>query len=172
MALIQANFLYAGENDIAISDANLYMFPFEIKESIPLLTLNLFKNEGNSAKTVSHYFGIYSLTGSSLSIANSLTITTPLSSNVRWFSATNTSIAQTLTAGNWWLGYLMSTSSNSNISLRGASNINPGNSFPGSFIGGRLSVTTNGLPASVATNDFDITGSDAMNVPNIIIVSA
>ena len=172
MALIQANYNYVPGNNVSVSDANLYMFPFEIKETVQLLTLNLAKSEENSAKTVSHYLGIYSLNGVSLSIANSLTVTTPLLDNLVWFSFTNTSIVQTLTVGNWWLGYLMSTSSNSNISLRGGFTVNPVNSFPGSFIGGRLSVTTSGLPASVATTDFDITGSDAMGTPIIVIIGA
>ena len=46
-----------------------------------------------------------------------------------------------------------------------------GNAFPGGFIGGWGTVTTNALPLSEAISDLDITGGLELEVPIIIISS-
>ncbi len=170
MALIQANYNFIPTRNISVVHGTLYMFPFHVIETVPLQTLNILFTQGNSAKSVTFSLGIYSLTGGTLSIANSLGETVSNLSNVRWFPRfTATSAAQTLTQGNWFLGFLMSTSSNSNISLRGGFSHLPINAFPGGFIGGAFTASTDALPASLATSDFDTTGNSEMGTPIIII---
>ena len=48
--------------------------------------------------------------------------------------------------------------------------INPLNAQP-TFIKGRMTATTGVMPASIATSDLDITGTDAFRQPYIIITA-
>ena len=151
------------------SNGTLSFVPFTPSDSISIGTLNFYVSRSSGSKTLS--IGLYSLTGSSLSLANSWSLNT---SNTQgpYVSLTATSAGQNITPGNWWLGILYSSGTDqSRFAFYGQSTINPGNAFPGGFIGGRMTASTAALPASIATSDLDITGSDAMMI-HIIILTA
>lgn len=160
-----------------ISANTIYFVPFNIEDSISFNTLNVLLSVGgtNSQQSITFNFGLYSLTGSTLSITNSISVTDSVGSFLnqnpeKYLSFTATSATQNITPGTWYFGIRLSTSGGtSRISLYGGVINNPGNVFQGSFIGGRMTVSSSVLPASVATSDLDVTGLDAMFVPYILI---
>ena len=173
---------------IRFTSINLHtmsFFPFNINDSISLKTVNLIWRGSNTntlnAQSARLSMGLYSLTGSTLSLANSLELTNINiaaggggNSVQTAISISTASATQNITPGTWWWGIIMgSTTSNGlrSFSLLGGFTAGPGNSFPGSFIGGAQTVSTSVLPASVATSDLDVTGLDAMFVPMIILSS-
>ena len=172
----EQNFNYWEGKVTLVNNATLSFIPMEIRDSVSLNTFNIGLIWGSSSSngTFSASIGLYSLTGSSLSIINSFSGSRTLTSGGvnpfnGFFSITTASATQNITPGNWWLGLLFSISQNTILSLVGALTANPANAFPGSFIGGAMTDSTNALPASFATSNLDITGSDAMFVPSIII---
>ena len=166
------NFNYIPSEFNIISNGTLSFVPFELADSISLLTMNLGISNSSANITYTFSVGLYSLNGSSLSLANSLSASQSKSNSViGYFSMTATSAAQNITPGNWWFGILVSTGGNSSVALIGQTTVNPGNAFPGGFIGGRMTASTSALPTSYATSDLDVTGSDAMNIPMIILNS-
>ena len=166
------NFNYIPSQFKIISNGTLSFVPFELADSISFLTMNLGISNSSANMTYTFSVGLYSLTGSSLSLANSISASISRSNSVRgYFSLTATSAAQNITPGNWWFGILVSTGGNSDIELIGQTTVNPLNAFPGAFIGGRMTASTAALPASYATSDLDTTGDDAMNIPMIILSS-
>lgn len=157
-----------GGNNYVVSNGTLFFFPFVLLSSISLGILNFKGSASSGTKTLS--IGLYSLNGVSLSLANSLSgaFNSSITHN-RYFSLTATSATQNITPGNWWWGFLLSTAGASNFSLEAQSSVNAGNAFPGSFIGGIMTASTNALPTNYATSDLDITGSDALTIPTIIL---
>lgn len=117
-------------------------------------------------------FGLYSLNGSTLSLANSasaanLIITTAYS----WISMV-TSATQNISPGAWYFAanLFSGVGDHTSVSLFGNSSLNIGNAPP-VFVRGRMTASTNAMPASIATSDMDITGSDATRQPYIIITA-
>lgn len=163
--------------EISVSSNNVgsvRLFPFLIHDSISWNTINIALRgsgaAGGGSLTLS--IGLYSLNGSTLSLANSASqqLTGPSGGSEGYHSIVNTSATQNITPGTWWLGFNISNSNWNNVSyLGGNMTFGIGNAFPGSFIGGRMTVSSSVLPASVATSDLDITGNDAMFVPYIIL---
>jgi len=153
-----------------LSNGTITFFPFNVGDSISFLTLNYRVNNSQASWTRTHSVGLYSLTGSSLSIENSIsgsfsgTFNNPL-----FFTLTATSKAQNITPGTWFFGILVSTGGVSSHAIGGDFSNNPENAFPGSFIGGVMTDSTSALPSLMATSNLDITGLDAMFVPYILI---
>ena len=172
----QHNGLVMNQN-LIINNGSLSFFPFLINDSISWVNFNVAMVYGASgSKTQSLSVGLYSISGSSLSLTNSITgsfgiTATGQALNRFWFSATATSATQNINPGNWYFGILFSTvGASSNISFGvGASLASAGNAFPGGFIGGAMTNSTNALPSSIATSNLNITGIDAMFIPCIII---
>lgn len=167
----EQNFEYLpGFAHITINNGTLTFFPLNIRDSVSFNTINLAASYVSSDQTHTFSLGLYSLTGNTLSIANSASRTfAPGGTGAGYISIANTSATQNITPGTWWMGLVASTSSRSNASLVGATTINPQNAFPGSFIGGEMTDSTNALPSSYATSNLDVTGNDAMVVPMIIL---
>ena len=166
------NFGYEAPDFMGISNGSLSFFPFNCYESISLLSVNLAFTAINSAQTRTVSLGLYSLNGSSLSIANSLSVTFTNASSRVAIVLTATSAAQNLTPGTWFWGFLASTAGDSRVSIYAATaNIAAGNAFPGAFIAGRMTASTNALPSSYATSNLDITGADALSIPQIILTA-
>lgn len=121
-------------------------------------------------------FGLYSLNAGTLSLANSaggeITIETAAAAFTSWISL-NTSATQNITPGTWYFALMDASSGGVNWALQMFfnSSINPGNAIPGGFLMGRMTATTGAMPASMATSDLDITGSDAIRQPYIIITA-
>ena len=157
------------ESSSAMSNGTLRFIPICPSDSISIGTLNIMNARAAGTKTLS--IGLYSLTGSTLSIANSWSATISGSLVQNYVSLTATSATQNITPGNWWLGMLISTSGTSNFSLVGQTIINPANAFPGGFVQGIMTDSTNALPSSYATSNLDITGNDAFMVPYIILTA-
>ena len=158
-------------DDLArVSNGTLSFFAFNVFDSISLNTVNIAFSMSNAVNTQSVSLGLYSMNGSTLSLANSLsnTRTAGAGSSV-YLGFTNPSSAQNITPGTWYWGILISTAGNSALDLIGQSVINALNGFPGAFVGGRMTDSTAALPASYATASLDITGNDATMVPYLII---
>ncbi len=152
------------------SNGTLSFVPMSPSDSVSFNKLNFYMSAGSNA-TFTLSIGLYSLTGSTLSITNSMSRSITLSNFRGYVSLSATSVAQNITPGTWWLGLLVSTGGNSSVAFVGQSFVNPGNAFPGGFIGGRMTDSTNALPASYATSNLDVTGTDAMSVPTIILTA-
>jgi len=118
-------------------------------------------------------FGLYSLNGSTLSLANSAGIQLNITSTpISWISMV-TSATQNISPGGWYFGFNIFTNGvlpHTSASFFGNTSINPGNINPG-FFRGRLTASTNAMPASIATSNMDITGADANSQPYIIITT-
>ena len=155
----------------AVSDATVTFARFNVDDSVSFKTMNIAVSaSATDNQTVSFSVGLYSLNGSTLSLTNSISRTIQITTTRGYFlSLTGTSATQNITPGTWWFGFLIRTGAS--LSLRGASTVDPANAFPGSFIGGRMTVSTAALPGSYATSDLDVTGADAMFIPNIILSS-
>ena len=137
----------------------------------------MFSAQGTTAKTATISFGLYSLTGSTLSLANSASQSTnPTANQLSWVTLV-TSATQDITPGNWYLAIMSSSSSNSRMSF--ICNTNAGDFlangvYGGVFVRGFLSVSTSALPASIATSDLSKEGSGFanaayLNYPYILI---
>ena len=118
------------------------------------------------------FFGLYSLNGSTLSLANSASQEVSMAdASTKWVSLV-TSATQNISPGAWYFGFVYSRSAGGGeMSFYGNSSINPGNAIPGGFLMGRMTASTGAMPASIATSALDITGSDATRQPFIIITA-
>lgn len=151
---------------LRFTNGTLIFGPISPQESISWNILNLPFSNASGSKTLS--IGLYSLNGGTLSLANSASRNLT-GAAAGWLSITDTSATQNITPGNWWLGIVISTSGTSNFSISGATLAALLNAFPGGFIGGRMTDSTNALPSSYVTSDLDTTGNDAIFSPNIIL---
>lgn len=129
-----------------------------------------------SSRSLSIEFGLYSLNGSTLSLANSASRQLTFSeASTNWMSMV-TSATQNITPGTWYFALNQVSSAtdaglDGNMSFYGNSSINPANAIPGGFLMGRVTASTTAMPASIATSDLDITGSDAIRQPYIILTA-
>ena len=118
--------------------------------------------------------GLYSMTGSTLSLANSANAAINVSTNgISWVSLV-TSATQNISPGNWYFAANILTSGvlpHTSASFFANSSINPGNADPSALMRGRMTASTNAMPASIATSDLDITGSDSNRQPYIILTA-
>ena len=168
-------------NAVSIPNASLTFFTIMLTDSISFKTFNIMWAHGGgntSNKTYSLSVGLYSLTGSTLSIANSISGTfTHSVSGQRggYMSISDTSANQNITPGTWFFGLLFSTThaggAAGSLQLRLGLTANPGNVFPGGFIGGAMTDSTGVLPSSLATSNLNITGATALRVPTIILTA-
>src|SRR3990167_958303 len=136
---------------LTVNNGSVTFCPFNLYDSISFKTLNIAVTVGGTSVSLTFSLGLYSLTGATLSIANSISGTSTIDVNDSpYVSMTATSATQNITPGTWWFGFLASTSNGSAISLvAGEAGIDAGNAFPGSFIGGAMTESTNALPSSI-----------------------
>ena len=164
------NFPLIGYSTVVGSANTLQFLGYNILASISLNTLNLgVVRTGSQTLTLS--IGLYSLTGSTLSLANSGSVSSGSAGVEKsgYLSISTFSATQNITPGGWFWGVVFATSSNSAFRLYGGVNINPANAFPGGFIGGAMTDSTNALPSSYETSNLNITGQSAFPVPYLII---
>lgn len=170
-------------NALPFSDFNpdgnvLNISPFLIEDNISLNTVNVIFRAGiNAVHSESITLGLYSITGSTLSLANSCSgqrTNSAASFFIQYVSMTNTSSTQNITPGTWFWGIIGIGSSTGGgggtrpINIL-AGTISAGNSFPGSFIGGKMTETTNALPSSIAISDLDTASNESLYVPFILV---
>ena len=167
----------------AVSDRTLSIHAVNIPLSLSFNypTLLFVGNNDNSlfsthTRNNSYSFGLYSLNGSTLSLANSastlISIGVGAAEFTSWYSMA-TSATQNITPGAW---YFARNVSSAGIAVKSArhlinSSINPANAIPGGFLMGRMTASTGVMPGSIATSDLDITGSDAIRQPYIIVTA-
>ena len=164
-----ASFINHSLNTLSIHAVNI---PVSISfNSVVVLVCN---NNTFLVRTHNYSFGLYSLTGSTLSLANSAPVSFAYSqpgvAQQSWRSFA-TSAIQNITPGTWYFALVPAATGDAGVDLYGNSSIAPGNAIPGGFLMGRMTVSTGAMPASIATSDMDITGSDATRQPYIIITA-
>jgi hypothetical protein len=160
-------------NTLSVHAVNI---PLSLSFNYPVLLFTRGANDATRQGGASIQFGLYSLNVSTLSLENSASNTVSwlgANSSTLWISLV-TSATQNITPGAWYFALNVSSSTNNagaaNFRLFGNSSINPGNANP-AMVMGRMTVSTNAIPASIATSDLDITGSDATRQSYIIITA-
>src|SRR3990167_1446793 len=166
-----------GANSINTLSVHAVNIPLSISFNNAIALITRGANNATRQGGASMRIGLYSLNGSTLSLANSA------SGTVSWIGANTstvwvsmvTSATQNITPGAWYFAMLNSSSTNAagaaNFGFFINSSINPANAIPGGFLMGRMTASTNAIPASIATSDLDVTGSDATRQPYIIITA-
>lgn len=151
--------------------------PLSLSFNYPVIIVRAGANNATRSGSATANLGLYSLNGSTLSLANSA------SSSITWGGAVTftswlsmaTSATQNISPGAWYLALVFSSATNnagaSLFAPYANSSRNPENAIPGGFLMGRMTASTGALPASIATSDLDITGSDAMRQQYIIITA-
>ena len=160
-----AGFIGVSENTFSFHAVNI---PLSLSFGYPIVLYT-------AARTTTHnatfQFGLYSLNVSTLSLANSASATTSFNAQTftSWVSMV-TSATQNISPGAWYFAFNVTRSGGNPGGWFGNSSINLGNASP-VFVRGRMTASTNAMPASIATSALDITGSDAMRQPFIIITA-
>lgn len=164
-------------SNITLYSSNLIMIQgVYIPGSLSFVNVMVLKSQGATANTQTYRFALYSLNGSTLSLANSASKTDSVQA-LAWVTLV-TSATQDITPGNWYLAF-MSATAGANGSLMG----NPQPQAPllnypygGVFVRGYYPTTTTDFPASIATSDLSKEGSAvsagaALNFPYILITA-
>lgn len=165
-----ATFASGSDHTLSIHAVNI---PLSLSFNYPAILLAGQYNQTSTTGTFTWRFGLYSLNGATLSLANSA------SASSAWNSVTftswltfATSATQNITPGTWYLALQASRGGGAITRSHFInSSINPANAIPGGFLMGRMTVSTAAMPASIATSELDITGSDAIRQPYIIITA-
>lgn len=119
-----------------------------------------------TTKSDSFYFGLYSLNGATLSLANSASGSLSINNaSAISFITLVTSATQDITPGYWWfadrgVGGGAGTRSYLVNSIAG---IVADGVIGGPFIRGRYTVSTTGFPASIATSDLNAEGDTSFS---------
>src|SRR3990167_9050024 len=130
------NFLVEG-NTASQTNGQQRFFAFNVYDSISFNTVDMMIGHAATANTVSISLGLYSLTGNTLSIANTISFfyTGAAFQSTQFIAQKgNTSSAQNITPGTWYFGLLVSLSSITVIRWNGFS-ANLDAAFPGFFVG-------------------------------------
>ena len=160
---------------IATLSVHAVNIPLSLSFNSPLILLS-HSDDGINLGTRSFSFGLYSLTGSTLSLANSASgeFDVPLvASNFNSWHSMVTSATQNITPGAWYFALNFQTSgvNANNFSFYGNSTAAPVNAIPGKLVMGRMTVSTGAMPASIATSELDVTNSDAIRQPYILLTA-
>lgn len=164
-----------GQANNAYSNGTLSIHAVNIPLSISfnkVVALMSFANNALSSFQGSVHFGLYSLNAGTLSLANSASNGITVVSAYSWISMV-TSATQNVSPGPWYFGVNLFTGGvlpHTSASFFGNSSAAALNAFP-TFVMGRMTVSTNAMPAAIATSDLDITGADAIRQPFIIITA-
>ena len=151
------------------SDGTLSVHAVNIPVSLSFGFPIVLVSRPNSGGQQTVQFGLYSLNGSTLSLANSANNSVSFSNAISWISLV-TSATQNITPGAWYFAINALSSQTSNLSFYKNLSVDAGNANP-VFVRGRMTVSTNAIPASIAISDLDVTGLDAGRQPYIIITA-
>lgn len=142
--------------NVAPTDAVLRIRQFYIPGSISFNTV-AWLGHRTGGPTVTASFGLYSLNGSTLSLANSASNSFNVN-NTQWRTMV-TSATQDITPGNWYLAWMHDDSTGSVAAYcqdyPRATDGGPG----GPFFAGSYSVTTTAFPASIDTSEMNLIGT-------------
>lgn len=164
----------------SISYNYVRFFPFTLNDYISLNTVNIpgiIAGYNGGGDCVVYHIGLYSLTGSTLTVLNSATAWRRANNSANGYFGADGFVASNVSPGNYWFGfYIMTSVTGTNTSYTNTTmcrmygNTIAGNDiYPGAFFVGSATVSTTALPASTATSDLDITGTDAIFIPAITI---
>lgn len=149
---------YLWENELSRS---LLIQGLYIPGSISFNQVAFLISGGTGDKTMSLNFALYSLNGSTLSLANSASGTTNPSNSFEWFTLV-TSATQDITPGNWYIGFSCGISSATGqafyVGPRIEQNV-ANNGWAGPFFRGRYTSTAAAFPVSIATSDLQTDGT-------------
>ena len=99
-----------GAFQLSTDNGQIFMQGVEIPGSISLNNVIMMMSaSGTTAKTLSFSVGLYSLTGSTLSLANSASFSSNPGANALSWITFVTSATQDITPGNWYFAYMSST---------------------------------------------------------------
>lgn len=143
-----------------INTGSLDIGAFIVEGSISFNNVAVIVSQGHTSASVTYSFGLYSLSGSTLSLANSASRAFNTNANGLSWLTLATSVAQDITPGIWYFGFLSSTSGQNSFSLVQSSWNGGETNDPhgGPFFRGRYSTSISSLPASIATSDMVIEG--------------
>lgn len=161
--------LKLGFENVVYSNGTLSVHAVNVPLSLSFNYPVILVSRPNSGGSFTAQFGLFSLNDSTLSLANSASNTIQFSSGYSWISLV-TSATQNISPGAWYFALNLLSSGTSNLSFFGNRSLGPLNAEP-VFVMGRMTVSTNAIPTSIATSDLDITGSDAVRQPFIIITT-
>ena len=164
----------AVNNGVAEMTANsLYVSNIFIPGSISFNSVYILVSAaGTTARTGSFSFGLYSLNGSTLSLANSASRSFNFVNAFSWITLI-TSATQDITPGNWYFARLFGSSSQSSYFFFGGGHLGQASAHSGPLIYGVYSDSTTGFPASIATSEFTKTTTQATGTfGTMIIISA
>lgn len=163
---------FAGIGSIQINLANI-MGSISFNNIAVILTVSM--TGGTNSLTYS--FGLYSLNGSTLSLANSASFSSTFSTSAFQWITFATSTTQDITPGNWYFVLMGSSSGTTSVGLINNNAIlNFGDrGYGGPFFRGKFSATSNALPVSMATSNCFKEGAVVDNVRTFqpyILISA
>ncbi len=171
------NINYQANNNRGWGQQSLSIFAYHVYDSISLNTMVFgVTGSGNVQCSVTFNIGIYSLTGSTLTLVNSGNTSFAQANwnNLARYIAISTwsSGSQNLLPQPWYIGFLASTIGTApTVNAIFCENAPLGaNAIAGNFLDGVYSVTTNALPGSVNTSEMGING--VTQHPMFIIMSA
>lgn len=164
--------LYKVVTNTGGSNGQLFINHVYIPGSISFNGVAVIKSIGNNANTLSISFGLYSLNGSTLSLANSASQSNNMLNNRSWVTLI-TSATQDITPGEWYFAIMSSTSGSVPALFYPTFDEAELGAYGGPFYQGVYSVTTGGLPASIATSEMSLAGSGVNTLRNpYILISA
>lgn len=161
---------HLGQAHVAYSNGTLSVHAVNIPLSISFNNVVALISRPNSGGSHTLQFGLYSLNGSTLSLANSASQSIAFSSAISWISMI-TSATQNIAPSAWYFAFNILSGGTSDLSFYANSSVAPANAVPGGFLMGHMTASTNAMPASIATSDLDITGADAVRQPYIILTA-
>ena len=165
-------------SNAAISSNTLSIHAVNIPLSLSFNQVALLLNLGAAVggRSLSARFGLYSLNGSTLSLANSASNSSNFSTTnvavMQWWTLA-TSATQNISPGNWYFALNLDNGTVYNVIKyygNASSALALQNAAP-TMLHGRMTASTDAMPASIATSDLDITGADAIRQPYIIITA-
>lgn len=163
---------------VAYSNGTLSFQAVNIPNSLSFVCPVVLVSGASAASTSRSYnhtihFGLYTMTGSTLTLVNSASgVFTKVGTNAstQWISMA-TSTTSNITPGLYYFAVnILSGGGSSVMAILGNSSINPDNAQP-VMVMARVTASTNAMPANIETSKLDITGSDAIKQPYIIITS-
>lgn len=160
------------DNTLSIHAVNI---PLSISFNVGVI-LARYSSAGAGTAGRTYRMGLYSMNANTLSLANSAIgsseFTLGAAGTIDQWVSLLTSASQNITPGTWYWALVVSSANGGGHGIyRGPGSIDPSNAVPGGFLMGRMTATTGIMPASIATSDLDITGSDAIRQPYIIITA-
>ena len=144
---------------------NPIFVPHKVSFNVPAILVSV---PGSTARTFSISLGLYSLTGSTLSLANSASQTITITSGISWVSFV-TSATQAISTGQWYIGLGIRSAGTSNLSIAGFSSVGIGNNPTDVLLNARMTASSTAMPGSINTTALDLSGTDANRQPYVII---